>query len=145
MLPELSTGQTAQIGAILQRLTWVIHMQREKSDMGAATRASCPPARTESHPKELRMEQKKPGRKTPTAAAQAAPPAAPAKTKTKLDMMEDLLKRKNGANVDELMKATGWQKHSVRGALSRLKSAGRVIEQHMNDKRGRVYQEKAGA
>jgi hypothetical protein len=30
----------------------------------------------------------------------------------------DLLKRSGGANIKELMKATGWQAHSVRGFLS---------------------------
>jgi uncharacterized protein DUF3489 len=30
----------------------------------------------------------------------------------------DLLKRKDGATLKELMKATGWQPHSVRGFLS---------------------------
>lgn len=33
--------------------------------------------------------------------------------------MLDLLKRPDGATLKELMKATGWQPHSVRGFLSR--------------------------
>ena len=31
---------------------------------------------------------------------------------------------KNGATADELVDATGWQKHSVLGALSKLKARG---------------------
>ncbi|MFV0369507.1 MAG: DUF3489 domain-containing protein [Hyphomicrobiaceae bacterium] len=34
---------------------------------------------------------------------------------------------KNGATADELVDATGWQKHSVLGALSKLKSRGFAI------------------
>lgn len=34
---------------------------------------------------------------------------------------------KNGATADELVVATGWQKHSVLGALSKLKSRGFAI------------------
>jgi hypothetical protein len=34
---------------------------------------------------------------------------------------------KNGATADELVAATGWQRHSVLGALSRLKSRGFAI------------------
>jgi hypothetical protein len=34
---------------------------------------------------------------------------------------------KNGATADELVAATGWQRHSVLGALSRLKARGFAI------------------
>lgn len=34
---------------------------------------------------------------------------------------------KNGATADELVDVTGWQKHSVLGALSKLKSRGFAI------------------
>jgi hypothetical protein len=37
---------------------------------------------------------------------------------TKLDQLEKMLLRKNGASIAEMMKATGWQSHSVRGALA---------------------------
>ncbi len=32
--------------------------------------------------------------------------------------MIDLLKRKKGATIEEIVAATGWQPHSVRGAIS---------------------------
>jgi hypothetical protein len=38
--------------------------------------------------------------------------------------MIDLLARKDGASADELMVETGWQRHSVLGALSRLRTRG---------------------
>ena len=37
---------------------------------------------------------------------------------SKKDSVIRLLKRKSGANLDELCTATGWQPHSVRGFLS---------------------------
>lgn len=37
---------------------------------------------------------------------------------SKLDTLEKLLKRKNGASIAEMIKATGWQQHSVRGAMA---------------------------
>lgn len=47
---------------------------------------------------------------------------------TKLDQLEKMLLRKNGASIAEMMKATGWQSHSVRGALAgALKKRGLAI------------------
>ncbi len=37
---------------------------------------------------------------------------------TKTDKVIKLLRRKNGATIADLQKATGWQAHSVRGFLS---------------------------
>ncbi len=42
----------------------------------------------------------------------------------KLGLILDRLERTAGATIDELVDATGWQKHSVHGALSRLRSGG---------------------
>lgn len=42
----------------------------------------------------------------------------------KLGVIIDRLATKRGATADELVEATGWQRHSVLGALSRLKARG---------------------
>jgi hypothetical protein len=39
-------------------------------------------------------------------------------TRTKADSVIALLRRKNGATIDDLMSTTAWQAHSVRGFLS---------------------------
>lgn len=50
------------------------------------------------------------------------------KSPTKLDTLEKLLGRKNGASIAEMTKATGWQQHSVRGAMAgALKKRGHMI------------------
>lgn len=50
------------------------------------------------------------------------------KTPTKLDALEKLLLRANGATIADMMKATGWQQHSVRGAMAgALKKRGLTI------------------
>jgi hypothetical protein len=60
--------------------------------------------------------------KTPT--TQAAAPARPGKIGT----LVDLLSRPEGASIDELARTTGWQHHSVRGALAgTLKRKGYVV------------------
>jgi hypothetical protein len=42
----------------------------------------------------------------------------PAAAKTKQQVCLDLLNRPEGATVEELQAATGWQQHSVRGFLA---------------------------
>ncbi|MDT9601078.1 DUF3489 domain-containing protein [Sphingosinicella rhizophila] len=47
---------------------------------------------------------------------------------SKLDHVEALLRRPEGASLDEMMNATSWQRHSVRGALAgALKKRGHTI------------------
>ena len=57
-----------------------------------------------------------------------APEPAPAATPTKLDQIVTMLSRPEGASLAELVAATGWQTHSVRGALAgSLKRKGHTI------------------
>ena len=88
----------------------------------------------------------------PVAVAKPAQ-SAPRKTKrpnndpgTKQDSVIAMLKSPGGATIDAVMKATGWQQHSVRGFL-----AG-VVRKRLNLKLGskkvdgkRVYQITGGA
>jgi hypothetical protein len=53
----------------------------------------------------------------------------------KLGLILDRLGRKAGATIDELVDATGWQKHSVHGALSRLRSGGFAIRLEAKESR----------
>ena len=60
---------------------------------------------------------------------------------TKQTLLIDLLKRKTGATIADLVKATGWQPHSVRGAISGAlkKKLGLTVTSEPIEKRGRVY------
>jgi len=62
--------------------------------------------------------------------------------KGKLGDMLALLKREEGATVTDLMEATGWQKHSVRGAMSgQLKTKyGLIIQKIATKGEETVYQ-----
>ena len=54
--------------------------------------------------------------------------AATAKPSSKLDNVQALLLRSQGASIAEVMAATGWQQHSVRGAMAgALKKRGLSI------------------
>jgi Protein of unknown function (DUF3489) len=53
---------------------------------------------------------------------------------TKLDLIVALLSRPKGASLAELGTATGWQPHSVRGALAgALKKKGHVVTSEKTD------------
>lgn len=75
-----------------------------------------------------------------TAPAKAATVAKRTKAKSKLALMLELLRRPEGATIDALVRATGWQAHSVRGALagSIKKKQGLTVVSEKTEA-GRVY------
>jgi hypothetical protein len=60
---------------------------------------------------------------------------------SKQALLVDLLRRKGGATIAETVKATGWQPHSVRGAISGAlkKKLGLAVKSEKVEGRGRVY------
>jgi hypothetical protein len=46
------------------------------------------------------------------------PAASPTKSSTKQNIVLTLLRRQNGASITEIVEATDWQPHSVRGFMS---------------------------
>lgn len=52
---------------------------------------------------------------------------------SKIASVMALLQRSEGATLDEMVKATGWQPHSARAALTGLKKKGPVIEKSKRD------------
>ena len=82
-------------------------------------------------------------RAKPMAKRPAAPKAAAATEgrQTKQAILVSLLQRPQGATIAELVEATGWQNHSIRGAISfalRKKLDLNIISQR-DETRGRVY------
>ena len=47
---------------------------------------------------------------------------------TKIARVQGMLEKPKGASLATICKATGWQVHSTRAALSGLRKAGHVIE-----------------
>lgn len=64
------------------------------------------------------------------------------KKQTKTDKLRAMLARPQGASIAVICKATGWQAHSARAALSGLRKAGYIIERTTDDAnstKGSVY------
>jgi Protein of unknown function (DUF3489) len=73
---------------------------------GAAT-----PAKSRAKAKAAKVKAAKPGKSAP--AEKPAPRAG-----TKQAFMIEMLERPEGATVEQIAAATGWQKHTIRGAIS---------------------------
>jgi Protein of unknown function (DUF3489) len=67
-------------------------------------------------------------------------PEAEAKRPSKQDEVIAMLRRPEGATVDEVASATGWQRHTVRGVFSgTLKKKLGLTIASAKEERGRVY------
>ena len=80
----------------------------------------------ETSPKSKRVSTKASGRLASGAPPKSAPIGKPAKIDipqsegrvTKQELVLTLLRRSSGASIEEIMQATTWQQHSVRGFLA---------------------------
>lgn len=63
------------------------------------------------------------------------------KSRTKLAQLEAMLRRPDGATVEQISKSLAWQTHSVRGAMSGAlkKKQGLTITSEKTDDGRRVY------
>jgi hypothetical protein len=67
-------------------------------------------------------------------------PRSEEKRPSKQDAVIAMLRRPEGATVDEVASATGWQRHTVRGVFSgTLKKKLGLIVASAKEERGRVY------
>ncbi len=58
---------------------------------------------------------------------------------TKIDTVVKLISRKSGATIEQIEKATNWQPHTVRAAISRLRKRGMTVLLSQAAKGGKVY------
>jgi len=75
------------------------------------------------------------------AEADAAPKARTPRTGTKQAKLIEMLRAEGGATIDEIVAATGWQPHTVRGAFAGAlkKKLGLEVTSEKVEGRGRVY------
>jgi len=87
----------------------------------------------------------RPDRKAKGSGKAPKEPLAP-RPQGKIATLVDLLRRPDGATIEAMMAATGWQAHSVRGAMSGSvkKTMGLTITSEKTDA-GRIYRVDGGA
>ena len=87
----------------------------------------------------------KPAKAVVKAPATDESPSTPRALKGKLATVLELISRPDGASSEELQAATGWQAHSVRGAIAgAIKKAGHTVVSERTDA-GRRYRISQGA
>ena len=86
-------------------------------------------------------EVKKPAEETTDTEVSAAPKERKPREGTKQQQMIELLRRPKGATLVEIVEATGWQQHTIRGAMAGAlkKKLGLTITSEKDEARGRVY------
>ena len=84
---------------------------------------------------------KKSAVKAKPGATKAKKPATAKRSGTKQEQLIAMLKREEGATVEEVVKAFGWQPHTVRGAISGAlkKKLGLKVDSEKVEDRGRIY------
>lgn len=95
----------------------------------AAIETRAETTRTNATPVKVATKQASPSR--------ARKPVKP--TSKKSDILLKLLKRPKGARLQDLQKATGWQAHSIRAALTGLRKQDFLIDRHKTPSGETVY------
>jgi hypothetical protein len=122
------------------------------SDQPKATKKAtgAKPARNVAPAKAKSGKKATAAKKSPRAAKKAARPAKAAKEKgvregSKTETILEMLKRPEGATAKELLKATGWQPHSLRGFISGTlgKKMGLTVTSTKTETAERTYSVKA--
>jgi hypothetical protein len=107
--------------------------QKRKASVKAAKATKAIPAKAA---KVVKPAKAKATKAPQTAKAPKEPKAAGT---SKKDQVLALITRKNGATLDEIMTATGWQKHTVRGFIAILGKKGSKIESTKSEAGARTY------
>ncbi len=90
-----------------------IGLQAIRVDADEKTSKESPSTKPKPRQRSRRAERKRSGSKPNGRTSPAA-----GRPGTKQALLIDLLKRKKGATLEKIVAATGWQAHSVRGAIS---------------------------
>jgi hypothetical protein len=118
-----------RIFAEIQKLAAPANEMPATLGAGTARARRAPVTRTMKEPKAARQARKK---------TKAEP-----KTGSRKEILLGLIFRKNGASLEELMAALGWQKHSVRGFIAILGKTAK-IESFRTEQGVRTYKTAQG-
>ncbi len=130
MTNETSTTETAAVA-------------EQSASPAPATKKASKKASKKTSKKEAKPASKKASKKEAKPASKKTSKATDGQPRegSKKAIVLDLLRRKNGATMAEIAKATDWQNHSIRGFISGTltKKMGLTVESSKNEAGDRVY------
>ena len=140
MKNEATTTQTAAIaeqGATTTPEKATSTKKASKKGNKPAAKKDAKPATKKASKPTAKKDTKPVSKKAPKAAATAKVP----REFSKKAIVLDLLRRKDGATMAEIAKATDWQNHSIRGFISGnlTKKMGLTVESAKNEAGERTY------
>ena len=106
-------ASTTENTAVVAEQGATVAPEKAPSKKAATTKKNAPKAKKGAK----KASPKKPAKDTAKKAPKAKAPAVPREF-SKKEIILDLMRRKDGATLAELMQATSWQAHSVRGFIS---------------------------
>ena len=139
---EAST--TTQTAAVAEQGAQVAP-EKASSKKGATQKKAAPQAKQGAKKATSKAKAGKPAKEAKAPSKKAAKRAAKKESVprefSKKAIILDLLRRKQGATLAEIMKAAGWQAHSVRGFVSGtlMKKMDLAVESFKNDAGDRTY------
>jgi hypothetical protein len=126
-LQRLNGGATTEDGTAAETANTALTGAKGERGKGKSSKKSTP---TKKAPKTPRTKAPKPAKR------ESGAPREGSKTAQVVAMLQ----RKNGATLTEIMEATGWQAHSIRGFMSgALRGAGYEIESFKPEGGERTY------
>jgi len=113
--------------------------EQAPSTKKASSKKGAPKGRKAAKP--AAKKESKPVSKKASKAAAPKKEQGQAREGSKKQIILDLLRRKDGATMAEIAKATGWQNHSIRGFVSGtlMKKMDLPVESFKNDAGDRTY------
>jgi hypothetical protein len=135
---EAST--TTQTAAVAEQGAQVAP-EKASSKKGATQKKAAPQAKQGAKKATPKVKAAKPAKEAKARSKKAAKKESVPREFSKKAIILDLLRRKQGATLAEIAKATDWQNHSIRGFVSGtlMKKMDLPVESFKNDAGERTY------
>jgi len=139
-LAEVRKADAAETAAVAEQGT-VVAPAKAAAKKDATQKKNAPQAKQGAKKASPKAKAARPAKQAKAPSKKAAKEAAVPRAFSKKAIILDLLRRKQGATMAEIAKATDWQNHSIRGFVSGtlMKKMDLPVESFKNEAGERTY------